>query len=94
MIECFKCGQQNESNSKYCIQCGTSLATQKSYFKIKFYEKSPPRLSCPMCGAEGEENFSRATELISKQSIYSSSTLQTLTCKKCHHVQVHRDHYL
>lgn len=87
MITCFRCGDQNQYDSKFCSNCGNDLVTQKETKKIYNHRESP-MITCPSCGAKGEKNFSRHIQLISKVQLNKS--IIEVKCKRCGYVSVFR----
>ena len=54
MIECFKCGQKNEYDSKFCSNCGSDLVAKKDFYK-RYDIKEAVIYRCPSCGFQREE---------------------------------------
>jgi len=87
MITCFRCGEQNPYDSKYCSNCGNQLDAEKETKKVHYYNETP-MITCPSCGAQGEQNFSRHIQLISKVQLNKS--IIEVKCKRCGYVSVLR----
>ena len=88
MYKCFKCGQENQNDSDFCIQCGTNLTTQKQRVSGGNYDRNLLRVHCTHCGTQGEENFSRDTGDIDKKFSVGWNSIIMMTCNHCGHVEL------
>lgn len=86
MITCYRCGEQNPYDSKFCSNCGYDLATQKET-KKSYNHRDSPLIKCPMCGAEGERNFSHIHTITEKNSFFTTGLFSQIKCKNCGYVK-------
>ena len=52
-VECSNCGNQNPSDSRFCLNCGTNLITQAAAKTVETMESSIviDLVTCQQCGA-------------------------------------------